>query len=231
MMQISPDSDGSFIPTDGRRIIDRFVDYETGYLVVVEISLDSRADRTAYYTVVDRDTRTVITPQMRLGQIDSAEHSVVDREHNLKATVRRTVNIDTGQELLFERVIDLASGQEVMSRTSIGFSKGKRQTALESYLAKMENHNAMKRFWREEYPKKTLDERKSYWLQYIYHDMRVMGEVGQDVFGILSKDSYRDWKAKAPEIDCILDDLAEQLPRMWPGHDHTISQKIQAMRD
>ncbi|GAB4194128.1 MAG: hypothetical protein OHK0022_09780 [Roseiflexaceae bacterium] len=229
-MQIVASKDLSFIPTEGRRIIDQFVDYETGYLVVVEISLNSRVDRSSYYTLVDRNTQSIVTPQMRLQQIDSSEKTTVDRQHHLKATTRRTVDTNTGQETLFESVVDLSTGQEVMSGKSIAFSKTKRKTALESYLSKVENHNAMQRFWSEEYPKKTLDERKSYWLQYIYHDMRVMGEVGQDEFGILSKESYRDWKAKDPEIDRILDYVAEQLPRMWPGHDDTIRQKIRAMR-
>ena len=63
---------------------------------------------------------------------------------------------------------------------------------------------ASKNFWSEEYPKKTFDQKVSYWSGSLHRQMRWNVESGFDEMAVFSKSDYECWKEKEPLIDTIL---------------------------
>ena len=51
-----------------------------------------------------------------------------------------------------------------------------------------------------------------FWADYIYRQMRMWGDSGQDEYNVFDKASYAEWKEKEPQIDSMLDFVARRLP-------------------
>ncbi len=76
--------------TNDRTIIDQFIDYETGYLIVRETSKDE-SDTLIYPTVIEPESGEIIKPQERMKQIPTEEKVTIDEENGLKITTLVTL--------------------------------------------------------------------------------------------------------------------------------------------
>jgi hypothetical protein len=229
-MKISVDHHNniSVTPHDDRKIIRQFTDAETGLLVVFEVEKPPSKSPTIYYTLIDTTHGTIIEPSVRAQQIDTTEHTLLEPQLQLKITTQRTIDQATGLERILEQIIDLSTGQTLTSRRSVAFSPTKRETLLATYLKRLSEQPKEGSPMFD--PHASLSDRQGAWLAYLYRDMRMMGEIGQDEYSIFTKANYRDWKAREPEIDQILEYVYEHLPRMWPGQEDAIRHKIRDMR-
>ena len=200
------------IPTSDRKIISQFIDYETGYLIVNETNNLDSLDTGVYCTVIDSRTGEVKDVETRSQQIDATEKEIILGEDGLKIVMHRTIDQQTGQEIKHEKLIDISTQKEISSRISLAFHPQLRETIVETYYKHKGQQKADEKFWTEEYPRMSLDEKKHYWWEYIYQYMRMRGELGYDMLGVFSRESYREWREHEPEIDTILDDIIAMLP-------------------
>lgn len=74
-----------------------------------------------------------------------------------------------------------------------------------------EIENSRERFWREEYPKMNLDEKKKFWLASTLKGMRTQGEAFADEYSEFSKGWYDFAKENEPDFDHIFKDVADNL--------------------
>lgn len=82
----------------------------------------------------------------------------------------------------------------------------------EKYRKRLEAFTAAKeKFWSEEYPQKTLDEKVNYWAGSLRQSMRWNGESGVDEMAVFSKADYDLWKKREPNIDMLLPLILEKL--------------------
>jgi hypothetical protein len=63
------------------------------------------------------------------------------------------------------------------------------------------------KFWIDEYPLKTLEEKIDYWSGSIRQQIRWNNESGFDEMNVFSKVDYENWKKKEPLIDYILKEV------------------------
>ncbi|MCG3212511.1 MAG: hypothetical protein FOGNACKC_06181 [Anaerolineae bacterium] len=199
------------LPTSDREIIDQFVDYETGYLIVLESNNVDLADRSIYCTVIDPNSGKIIDAEMRAKQIDTKEKVTIDERIGLKVITQRTIDPSTGQETIHEKLINISTQEEISSSREFAFNRTKRETILEAYHTHREQRRVFEKFWSEEYPKLSFEERKAYWFRSIYRSMRDHGEIGYDEYTIFNRESYKKWIAREPNFDPILDYVIKML--------------------
>lgn len=209
---------GKFVVTEtsDKEIIKQFIDYETGYLIVMEENKIDLSDRWTYYTVIEPDTGKIIKPQERKRQIDTEEQITIDEENGWKIITQRIINEKTGGESIHQKLIDISTEKEVMSKRGIAFRPNRRETIVESHnkyeKERMAEDQIRQKFWNEEYPNKTLEDKQLFWADYIYRQMRMLGDSGQDEYNVFKIASYVEWKEKEPQIDLMLDFVARRLP-------------------
>ena len=199
------------IPTSDREIIEQFIDYETRYLIVKEWNNIDPSDKSTYYTVIDPNSGTIIDPKTRLKQIDTREKVIVDETTGIKVITQRVIDSSTGQETIHERLINISTQKEISSEESIAFNRKKRETLLETYYKHGGQQRAFEKFWSEDYPKLSFEDKKAYWFRNIYRSMRDYGEIGYDEYTIFNKESYKEWRTREPDIDLILDYVIKML--------------------
>lgn len=74
-----------------------------------------------------------------------------------------------------------------------------------------ENENNFIKFWKDEYPKLSLDEKKKYWLASTHKGMRTQGEALADEYSEFSKKWYDFAKENEPNFDEIFKYVADNL--------------------
>lgn len=214
-MEIKHDTSSStfeIIATSNRKIIKQFIDCETGYLVVMEVRTDDPTDTNVYYTLIDPNTGLIISPQARLASIEGWERTIVDEEHGLRLTSRRTVDLPTGQETLHETLIEIATGKVRSTSKSIPFNPEPSPNLLDTYLEQQVEKQRNSNWWEEEYAQMSLEEKQGFWLHNTMMQMRFQGESGYDEYAFFTPENYADWLAKEPDIDQILDFVIENIP-------------------
>ncbi|HLP87003.1 MAG TPA: hypothetical protein VK184_00125 [Nostocaceae cyanobacterium] len=199
------------ISTPNKRIIKQFIDYETGYLVVLEIRTDETTDDNVYCTLIDANTGRVISPEERISSIQP-ERIIVDEQHGLKLTILHTVDMLTGQETLHETLQEIATGRVKATRQSDPFSLEPSQSLIDIVLARQSEAENSSSFWEGEYSQMSLEEKKGYWLSNIMLQMRFQGESGLDEYSFFTPDNYAKWRAEEPDFDQILDFVIENIP-------------------
>ena len=118
--------------TNDRTIIDQFIDYETGYLIVRETNKDE-SDNLIYTTAIEPKSGKIIKPQERMKQIPAEEQVTIDEENGLKITTLRTINEKTGLELIHEKLIEISTQKQIRSRSASAFSPESRETIIDRY--------------------------------------------------------------------------------------------------
>lgn len=206
------DDEFTIVPTDDREITRKFVDYETGYIIVHEQKKHDPSDKRIYCTVIDPGDGSIIDPKTRLTQIDTTEKVVIDEVANLKLLMRRSIDMSTGKEFLDQELFDLMSGKKISSGRGLAFSAKKKNNLIEWYYERREEERENKRFWDEEYPTYSLEEKKAFWLRYFYSAMRSQGEVGADEYWLFTKKNYAEWCRSEPNMDMMLAYVIEKLP-------------------
>ncbi len=227
----SEDKDNEFtiIPTNDREIIEKYIDYETGYVIVEELSRgDTSGEMRIYCTVIDPNDGTIIDPETRLIQIDSTEKVVIDESVNLKLLMRRSIDLSTGKEFLDQELFDLKSGKKISSGRGLAFSAKKKNNLIEHYYEGREEERVSQRFWNEEYPTYSLEEKKAFWTRYFYSAIRSQGEAGADEYWIFNKDTYTKWRQFESDIDMLLECVIEKIPHY--GKDE-IRKRLAEIRD
>ncbi len=197
--------------TSDRKIIDQFIDYETGYLIVRETSKDV-LDKLIYTTVIEPESGEIIKPQERIKQIPQGEKITIDEENGLKIITLRTINEKTGSELIHEKLMEISTQKQIRSSSAIAFSPKPRKTIIDSYHEDKRQEKKHQDFWNIEYPNKTFEEKQGFWVEYIYRMMRMRGESGYDEYTIFNKESYEEWKAQEPQIDIMLEHVIRTFP-------------------
>lgn len=198
--------------TSDREIISQFIDYETGYLIVREISRFDESDSSIYHTIIESSSGDIIRPQERMKQIPTEEQVTIYEEYGLKVITIRTINKKTGSELIHEKLIELSTQKQIRSSTKSAFSPNPRKTIIDSYHESKEIEKKHQDFWSQEYSNKTFEEKQIFWLESIYRAMRMQGESGYDKYAIFNQASYEEWKAHEPQIDVMLDYVIRTLP-------------------
>jgi hypothetical protein len=198
--------------TEDRRIFRKFIDYETGYLIVLELNKLDKSDNRLYTNVINPQTGEIISPQERIKQINTTEQEIRDERLGLTLLSRRTVDEQTGSESLDERLLETATQRQILSGKSAAFDPEPRKNLIERHLEYLAEKRKSEEFWKNEYPQKTFEEKQAFWAQSIYRYMRWQGESGQDEFGVFTRENYLDWKAKEPQIDLILDFIIKRFP-------------------
>jgi hypothetical protein len=197
--------------TNDRTIIDQFIDYETGYLIVRETNKDE-SDNLIYTTAIEPKSGKIIKPQERMKQLPTEEQVTIDQEKGLKITTLRTINEKTGSELIHEKLIEISTQKQISSSISSAFSSKPRETIMDSYHEDRRQQKKNQDFWNIEYPNKTFEEKQVFWVEYIYRSMRMRGEPGFDEYSIFNKESYEEWKQREPQIDIMLDHVIRTFP-------------------
>ncbi len=210
--QSASESNFEIIATSNRKIIKQFIDYETGYLVVMEIITDIPTDTNVYFTLIDPNTGLIISPQVRLTSIEGWERTIVDEEHGLQLTSRRTVDLPTGQETLHETLVNIANSDVVATSKSSPFNPEPSRNLLDEYLERQAEKQRTSNWWQEEYTQMSLEEKQGFWLHNTMMQMRFQGESGYDEYAFFTPENYDDWLAKEPDIDQILDFVIENIP-------------------
>ncbi len=83
------------------------------------------------------------------------------------------------------------------------------KSEFEKFIDEMEN--SRKRFWEEEYPQMSLEEKKRYWLASTHKGMRTQGEALGDEYSEFSKKWYEFAKEHEPKFDEIFDYVTKNL--------------------
>jgi len=68
---------------------------------------------------------------------------------------------------------------------------------------------AADKFWKEEYPKKSFEQKADYWKKTLEKGMSEQEKMGLPAFGIFNKQWYESVKEQEPEIDTMLAHLFE----------------------
>ena len=66
---------------------------------------------------------------------------------------------------------------------------------------------AADKFWKEEYPKKSFDERCHYWKETMEKGMKEQEKLGLPAFSVFNKSWYDSVNEQEPEIDQIISQL------------------------
>ena len=206
------DNEFTIVPTDDREITRKFIDYETGYLIIHEQNKLDPSDKVNYCTVVDPNDGSIIDPKTRLAQIDTTERVVIDEAANLKLLIRRSIDLSTGKEFLDQELFDLKSGKKISTGRGLAFSAKKKNNLIEYYYERREDDRKSQKFWNEKYSTYSLEEKKAFWARYFYSAMRAQGEAGADEYWIFNKDTYTKWRRSEPDIDMLLEYVIEKLP-------------------
>jgi hypothetical protein len=69
---------------------------------------------------------------------------------------------------------------------------------------------AADKFWKEEYPKKSFEQKSDYWKKTLEKGMNEQEKMGLPAFGIFNKAWYVSVKEQEPEIDKMLNYLFEK---------------------
>lgn len=83
------------------------------------------------------------------------------------------------------------------------------KTDFEQFVEDMENRR--EKFWSEEYPKLSLEEKKRYWLASTHKGMRTQGEALADEYSEFSKKWLDFAKANEPRFDEIFQYVTQDL--------------------
>ena len=67
------------------------------------------------------------------------------------------------------------------------------------------------RYWKEEYPKKSRDEKIKEWLAGIHTGMRYQGESTGDAYSQFSPQWYKEVKSREPDFDDIFKEVGKRL--------------------
>jgi hypothetical protein len=206
------DLEGGFdiLPTNGRRISEKFTDYETGYLIVYEDNALDPTDNSIYCTVVDPKSGKIIDPKTRLTQIDTNEKIEIYEAGGLKLVVSRSVDLTTGMEFLHQELYDLKSGQKIMFSDGLAISDKKKDDLISKYYKREEEKREFDKFWDEEYPTYSQEGKKAFWYQYFRSAIRQQGPYG-DPYSIFSREYYSEWRRHEPNIDAFLEYVIQEL--------------------
>jgi hypothetical protein len=220
-------TDFAVTETSDKEIIDKFIDYETGYLIVFESNAVDPSDTSIYCTVVDPNTGAIIEAETRKQQVDSRKQVTVNEARGLKATSQRVVDVSTGQEVILEELVDLSTEEVISTSKAIAFSPQKEESIIEAYSREQEEEQAVEKWWNDEYPKLTFEEKRAFWLQEIYHAIRMQGEMGYAPESIFDESTYREWRAIEPEMDAILDYV---IPKLVLKDEKAVRKKVKWLR-
>ncbi len=82
----------------------------------------------------------------------------------------------------------------------------------EKYKKRLDDYaSSYNKFWAEEYPLKSSEEKIDFWAGNIHRQMRWNAESGFDEMDIFSKADYENWKLKDPDIDQIIYSVIKKL--------------------
>ena len=225
----SQDKDMQFTiaPTDDREITRKFIDYETGYIIVYEQNKIDSSDRVSYCIVVDPIDGSIIDPKTRLSQLDTTEKVVIDEPANLKLLMRRSIDVPTGKEFLDEELFDLKSGKKISSGRGLAFSAKKKNNLIDHYYEWQEEKRVSQIFWSEEYPTYSRKDKKAFWVRYFYTAIRSQGEAGVDEYSIFNKNTYAKWCRFEPDMDVMLEYVIEKIS---DDHEGEIRKRLAEIR-
>jgi hypothetical protein len=71
------------------------------------------------------------------------------------------------------------------------------------------------RYWKEEYPHLSFEDRRNVWLRHIWHHLRHQGESGGNEFVIFDKISVDTYQLKEPEIDAMMDFIIDEIVKVY----------------
>lgn len=215
------------VPTPSRRIIKQFIDHDTGYLVVMEIKTDEPTDTKVYYTLLNPETGSIISPQQRLAVVGEWEKNVINEEQNLRLTSRRTIDVVTGKETLHETLVEASTGKVLSTRKSLPFCPVIEPNLLDNYLKIKLDKQQNRTMESNNYAQKSIEEKKGYWLHSVMLQMRFQGEWGLDEYSMFTPENYAEWLEIEPEIDQILDFVIEHIPDDTESVRAEINQRLQ----
>ena len=170
------------IATPDRRIVERFIDQETRYLVVVETNMADPNDRKTYYTLIHPKSGEVISTQQRMKEIEASgkEQVLEDKQHGLRLHILHMIDPSTGDEELHETLTEATSGRVVAEQWSTALREQSRETLLTSYLAEQSKQQSSDTFWTGEYAQWSFEQRAAYWLDALLRQMRFQSEAGYE---------------------------------------------------
>ncbi len=191
--------------TEGSEIIGLYIDEQTQLLIVEELLEANKGQKSnsIYLTTINPATGQIIPIADRKNYINYAEQEEINAELGLKRVFRRETNQLNGFESIYEQLYRVGEEAIISQSTRIAFSKEKIKNGFDSYEQGLEWARQKAKFWREEYPHKTFDEKVSYWASSFHRQMRWQGESDYDEYAIYSPQLYADCKQKEPEFDKI----------------------------
>jgi hypothetical protein len=75
----------------------------------------------------------------------------------------------------------------------------------EKYKKRIDDYiSSSNKFWSEEYPLKSFEEKIDFWASNIHRQMRWNSESGFDEMDVFSKADYENWKLKDPDFDKLI---------------------------
>jgi hypothetical protein len=210
---------GSFSiePTEGRKILAVFLDFETKLLIVEELAARTGDSQLVYVTTIDARAARIIPPGERKNRIDYSEQSETDEEAGLKRVFRREIDTETGNESFSEQLYK--SNVQIGRSTRIAFRKSKPETILDSYRRRLEEQEHQELFWKTEYAAKTFEDRAAYWAASIHRHMRWQSESGLDEYAGFTPEWYELAKRREPEFDKILSFMFERYKHEFAYQD------------
>jgi len=87
-----------------------------------------------------------------------------------------------------------------------------RERLMKAYYERDKKYKESEKiFWDIEYPKKSVDEKVTFWTGNIHRQMRWNGESGFDEMAIFSRKNYESWKNLEPNFDVLLPEIIKKL--------------------
>ncbi|MCI4669208.1 MAG: hypothetical protein MRZ79_13820 [Bacteroidia bacterium] len=198
-------------PSDETEISQKFIDLETGLLIVVEAVRDSKSwggKRHYYYTLHPRSGQ-VIEIADRADHINYAERKFTDQKSGLHWTMKR-IHAHNGNESIKIRIEDPSTGELINTSHYFAFSAKAHEAIPKLYARllklKMEDEARKKKAY-SDYLKKNQEERVRYWSGQLHQQMRWNGESGLDEYAIFTKNWLEEVRKFEPNIESILEQV------------------------
>lgn len=205
--------------TEGREIIDKFIDIETQLIIVREKYRDLNAwgGYSYDYVTINPNNGDIIEIDERKNFINYDEQLGEDLNANITYKTRRIHGIN-GNETIEIEIFHPDKNESLKSSFHFAFSKEPHKPIAELYdylIKSREENRIQKEKALKEYLSKSYEDRVKYWSGNLHQQMRWNAESGFDEYAVFSKDWLDEIKKYEPRIKEILDDV---IKNYWKNY-------------
>lgn len=211
-----------------RHIESIFIDYQTKLLIVQETLFADKHlnSKETYVTTIDTKIGKIINLVDRKDYIDYQDKIEKNELLRVYSISKRIINIRTCDEYFSEILYNLDTNNIIGNRQRIAFYDKAQSSYIDLHIKHLESKSEEELFWKNEYPKKSFNQKVEFWNGILHRQMRWQGESGYDEYLIFNKDWYVKTIHQDPEFERVFDNLLENSFKQYGWNVDEIRKRI-----